>query len=142
MYSFSIYPSLKALDAHKCKNKQSTLKISKKSLHFGMSSWRSSQSAFRQSTGNNVSGPGHYLLSSFSPSSNFLIEVALGSENKIRSKSGRECPKTLGLDTFPDHVGDFGGSRGYLDFADSVALQATHEHFKNRNILHITLFCW
>ena len=60
-------------------------------LVIGTSGWRSSPSAFRQSTGNDVSG--HYKRHYFSTSSTFLIEGVLGSKN-LFSKSRQECPKT------------------------------------------------
>ena len=52
---------------------------------FCTSSWRSSQLAFRRSTGNDVSGhyKHHYFLFS-SPSSTFFIELVLVSKNLFR----------------------------------------------------------
>ena len=74
----------------------------------GTSVRRSSRSAFRRLTGNDVSGhyKRHYFLSFFSffflffsPSSTFLIEGVLGSKN-LFCESCLKCPKTQGQTPF------------------------------------------
>ena len=77
----------------------------------GTCCWHSSRSAFGQLTGNNV------LFFSVPPPTLFLLCRDLFSQKEcsdqktLSSESWQERPKTKGVDTFPDPVGNFGFCR-------------------------------